>query len=739
MVSGPADTGKTISLCWKLDALAKCYPGCSLVIARKQRTDLYSTVIETYKKRILRKQPVNVYGGEHPEFFEYPNGSRIWCAGLDKPGKVLSSEHDVIYVNQAEEISLIDWETITTRVTGRAGHMPYSQALGDCNPSSPNHWIPQRAKAGALTLIPTTHRDNPELYNQETGEITPAGIERLGSLKNLTGSRLQRLYYGLWSAPEGAIYELYDDEVHKCAAFNPPSTWPRFVGIDPAGAYRAAVWGAYDPQNKRLNIYREHYMPFGHPVKDFVADLFQMSGYTREGRSQAGAESIFGWCCGAKSERDWRAEFLACGLPVVEPPVTDVWVGIDAINDLFKSQRLVIHDCCPQLLAEIPDYRRVRARDGYFTDNIEDKDRYHCLVGDSSITTKRGDVPIKEVIVGDSVLTRKGWRSVLASGCTSLSEPVYTVLFSNGIKLVGTSEHPVWVKGQGYIYLLNLRYGDIILTLSELDLEVSVWQEKRSSTLEELGGDIRRVQIGQIGRIIPQRFVQRMDNSLSTCIGIFGSNVRDLLNKGITFITRMATWLTTILKISKCLRRKNILTDTYLRSAVLDRVNLSIGLDRLHQPGIGLLKDALGILSLGRWLGRVGNRLGMSVSSAGKSLSLLPDTGMSGFVQTTVSQQPGEHLALTMKRGSARSAGRNSLETSIPKSLIAPVFVLSVTAEDKNVPVYNLEIEDEPEFFANGILVHNSADSLRYLVVYIMEAPEEEQIIIPYEEIDARF
>ena len=118
-------------------------------------------------------------------------------------------------------------------------------------------------------------------------------------------------------------------------------------------------------------------MPFGHPVKDFVADLFQMSGYTRDGRSQAGAESIFGWCCGAKSERDWRAEFLACGLPVVEPPVTDVWVGIDAINDLFKSQRLVIHDCCPQLLAEIPDYRRVRARDGYFTDNIEDKDRYH--------------------------------------------------------------------------------------------------------------------------------------------------------------------------------------------------------------------------------------------------------------------------------------------------------------------------------------------------------------------------
>ena len=380
---GPADTGKTFAMCLKLHLCACKYPGASLALVRKTQTSCYNTVVQTFTKKILgpdvENWPCVAYGGlNKPSRFNYSNGSTIFLAGLDKPSRLLSAEFDIVAVNQAEEISLIDWETITTRVTGRAGHMPYSQALGDCNPSSPNHWIPQRAKTGALTLISTTHRDNPELYDQSTGEITPAGIERLGSLKNLTGSRLQRLYYGLWSAPEGAIYELYDTDVHKCASFNPPATWPRFVGIDPAGTYRAAVWGAYDPQNKRLNIYREHYMPFGHPVKEFVADLFQMSGYTRDGRSQAGAESIFGWCCGAKSERDWRAEFLACGLPVQEPPVADVWVGIDAINDLLKSQRLVIHDCCPQLLSEIPDYRRARSRDGYFTDNIEDKDRYHA-------------------------------------------------------------------------------------------------------------------------------------------------------------------------------------------------------------------------------------------------------------------------------------------------------------------------------------------------------------------------
>jgi hypothetical protein len=41
-----------------------------------------------------------------------------------------------------------------------------------------------------------------------------------------------------------------------------------------------------------------------------------------------------------------------------------------------------------------------------------------------------------------------------------------------------------------------------------------------------------------------------------------------------------------------------------------------------------------------------------------------------------------------------------------------PVHVLEVT-EETHGPVYNLTIQGEPEFFANGILVHN-CDSARY-------------------------
>jgi len=36
-------------------------------------------------------------------------------------------------------------------------------------------------------------------------------------------------------------------------------------------------------------------------------------------------------------------------------------------------------------------------------------------------------------------------------------------------------------------------------------------------------------------------------------------------------------------------------------------------------------------------------------------------------------------------------------------------------------PVYNLKVEDEPEYFANGILVHN-CDAMRYVAVHVRAA-----------------
>ena len=173
IVHGPAETGKSISALWLLHTCAMKYPGSSLVVMRKTLTSTYSTILQTFKNKVLgadeSRWPCVAYGGEKPEWFNYYNGSRIWIAGMDKSSRVLSSEHDIVFWNQVEEATLEEWEVCTTRTTGRAGNMPYAQTIGDCNPAYPSHWIYNRE---SLRLFYSRHEENPALFDQETGEIT---------------------------------------------------------------------------------------------------------------------------------------------------------------------------------------------------------------------------------------------------------------------------------------------------------------------------------------------------------------------------------------------------------------------------------------------------------------------------------------------------------------------------------------------------------------------------------------
>ena len=212
IISGPAETGKTLGALWKLHLCASKYKNSSIVICRKTLTSTYSTVLVTFQKKVLGEEtPIAVYGGEKAQWFDYPNGARIWVAGLDKPGKVLSAEHDIIFVNQAEELSLGDWEVLTTRATGRAGNMPYAQTIGDMNPAWPTHWVYQR---DSLKMFYSHHRENPLLFDQETGEITAQGQRTMVVLDALTGVRRTRLRDGKAAQAEGAVYLEWNQAIH---------------------------------------------------------------------------------------------------------------------------------------------------------------------------------------------------------------------------------------------------------------------------------------------------------------------------------------------------------------------------------------------------------------------------------------------------------------------------------------------------------------------------------------------
>jgi PBSX family phage terminase large subunit len=264
MLAGPYETGKTIGTLLKLHLLLCKYGGSRALMVRKTYKSLRESAVVTYENKILPYPPghlksaIDKYGGEKPEFYAYPNNSRLVCGGLDDPSKVLSSEYDFIYVNQAEELILDEWEALVGRATGRAGNAPYPQIMADCNPGPPTHWIIHRS---SLKVFEQRHEHNPTLFNQETGVITEQGKRTLAILDNLTGVRKKRGRHGLWVAAEGQVYDDFDPEVHVIKQpFIIPPEWKRYRSID-FGFTNPFVcqWWAEDGDG-RLYLYREIYM-----------------------------------------------------------------------------------------------------------------------------------------------------------------------------------------------------------------------------------------------------------------------------------------------------------------------------------------------------------------------------------------------------------------------------------------------------------------------------------------------
>lgn len=259
IMTGGNETGKTLGALMWLHILACKYPRAHMAIVRKTQASMPSTVLRTLEEQVLGEDSlVQVYGGQRPEQYIYPNGTVIRVGGLDKPSKILSAEYDIAYVNQAEELTNRDWEILTTRTTGRAGHMPYSQCVGDCNPSHPSHWILERQAAGALTLIETDLKDNPTLWDHVLGEWTEQGWATMGVLDKLTGALKERMRYGKWRQEEGAVYDEFTRRLHvgerDAALFN------RYVvGVDEGYTNPAAALVMGIDSDGRLHAVKEFY------------------------------------------------------------------------------------------------------------------------------------------------------------------------------------------------------------------------------------------------------------------------------------------------------------------------------------------------------------------------------------------------------------------------------------------------------------------------------------------------
>lgn len=256
------NSGKSMACLFKIHMIALRNPGMRGLIVRKTLASLGSTGLVTFREHVLteslRAGVVSFYGGSSQEAaaYRYSNGSVIVVGGLDRPTRIMSSDYDICFIQEATELQEDDWELLTTRL--RNHRVGFQQLLADCNPSTPTHWLKKRCDRGATLMLESRHEDNPILFRD--GAMTERGRDYMSRLDALSGVRYLRLRKGIWAAAEGMIFEDWDPAVHLIDRFEIPDSWIRhwvcdFGFTNPFVLQRWAI----DPDGRAYR-YGEQYM-----------------------------------------------------------------------------------------------------------------------------------------------------------------------------------------------------------------------------------------------------------------------------------------------------------------------------------------------------------------------------------------------------------------------------------------------------------------------------------------------
>lgn len=163
---GGSRSGKTFSLCQVLIELCFKNRGAGMVITivRKTFPALRSSVMRDFiqiltEGRNYQEENHNKSNATYNLF-----GNLIEFISCDMPAKLRGRKRNLLYVNEANELSLEDWRQLLLRTTGRI--------FVDYNPSDEHHWLYEHVlERDDVDFFQTTYLDNPFLEQSVIDEI----------------------------------------------------------------------------------------------------------------------------------------------------------------------------------------------------------------------------------------------------------------------------------------------------------------------------------------------------------------------------------------------------------------------------------------------------------------------------------------------------------------------------------------------------------------------------------------
>lgn len=312
--------------------------------------------------------------------FTYHDGSvRVIFGHASDPESLESATAKAIWCDEAGQnnFKLGSWEALQRRLSIHQGRAiitttPYS--LGWLKQRLWDPWQASGRTHPDIDVISFESIANPAFPREE--------FER--ARRELPRWKFDLFFRARFTRPAGQIYDCFEPDRNTCPRFAIPDAWPRYLGLDFGGTNTCGVFFAEemasvagpprrgkpplpDVPTGRLFAYRV-YGPCGsRTAKEHVAELLK------------GEPRIPTSIGGAASEDQWRAEFRSAGLPVREPPIKEVEVGINRVYGAVQCNNLVLFSDLEGLIDEFGSYSREVDEAGNVLEDIENKEDFHRL------------------------------------------------------------------------------------------------------------------------------------------------------------------------------------------------------------------------------------------------------------------------------------------------------------------------------------------------------------------------
>lgn len=355
------------------------------------------------------------------------------------------------------------------------------------------------------------------------------------------------------------------------------------------------------------------------------------------------------------------------GFKVISAPK---WPGCveDGISWIRSCNKIIIHDRCIHMADEARNYsyKIDKLTGDILPDVVQLWD--HCFIGSTLITTDKGQKRIDHIKIGDRVLTLNGFHRVKKVWNNGIKKvrPYWMLLDMGFVYLRCTSDHKIRTVN-GWKRISDIQKGDIVFRHKNL---------MGKSIIYTMGSDILHA--------VEKGFMLR-----------FGNFIKELFQKAIVFITKITTRQIMIYQ-----------TSAYCQLDYIAAIQLrnDIKTTRRHSGDFG--KKGLSQQKHGTKQKKAGNGTESMGGYAG-----LTKRGLRCFVRFV--EKNMKHLFQTD-----------------PNTAITTARLLRLGEGGKQSErVYDLSIEGEHEYFANGILVSNCWDAIRYGASPMIAGDQDETII----------